>query len=264
MPIDVDPAWHETYFGETWLRVALNFPGKLADDEIDFAVRELGLEPGMRVLDMPCGHGRHSIELARRGVAVTGVDLSPASIRTAIETARDASLEALASFHVGDMRTFTSAEPANAVIVMQTSFGFMATDEQDLDVLRNVRKSLLPGGKLLIDSVSLFRVARTMIVPRRWERLEDGTLYIEEREYDFLAGRLIGRVELITPERDHFTMAQSVRIYTVPELDSMLRTAGYRIIGAYGGIDGSPYAFDSKRLIVIAERVDPAARAGHA
>src|SRR5262249_6572110 len=101
VPIEVDPAWHETNFGDSWLRVALNFPGGPAADEARFAAQVLGLGPGARVLDMPCGHGRHSVELARRGVAVTGVDSSAASIRLAIEAAKDGSLESLADFHVG-------------------------------------------------------------------------------------------------------------------------------------------------------------------
>ncbi|HET9894082.1 MAG TPA: class I SAM-dependent methyltransferase [Streptosporangiaceae bacterium] len=256
MQIEVDPAWHETNFGDNWLRVALNFPGPLAADEARFAAQVLGLRPGTRVLDMPCGHGRHSVELARLGVAVTGVDSSAASIRLAIEAAREGSLESLADFHVGDMRTFALDDPADAVIVMQTSFGFMATREEDLGILRNIRRSLVPGGKLLIDSVSPFRIARTMIVPRRWERLADGTIYAEEREYDFLAGRLAGRIELLTPEGERLTLAQSTRVYTLPELNAMMGAAGYRLTASYGGTDGSAYGFDSRRLIVVAERVE--------
>ena len=254
--MEVDPAWHETYFGDAWLRVALHVVGPVAADEASFAIRALGLEPGMRVLDMPCGHGRHSIELARRGVAVTGVDSSPAAIGLAIEAARDASLGALTCFQVGDMRTYALADPADAVIVMQTSFGFMATDEQDMQVLANISRSLVPTGRLLIDTISPFRLARTMIVPRRWERLDDGTVYTIEREHDFLAGRLLAKEELFTPAGEYFTMSRSVRIYTLPELAALLRAAGYQITGIYGGIDSSPYGFDSRRLIVTAARAD--------
>lgn len=257
MSIDVDPAWHETYFDDIWLRVAVNFGGPMAADEADFVRRALGLEARMRVLDMPCGYGRHSIELARRGIAVTGVDSSAASIRAAEDAARAASLGALACFKVGDMRTFAladPADPADAAIVLQDSIGLMASDEQNLQVLRNIRRSLVPGGKLLIDVVNLFQVIRAMIAPRQWARLDDGIVYAEEREYDFRAGRLLDKIELFTPEGGHFTRCSSVRIYTLPEFDAMLRAAGYQISETYGGFDGSPYGAESTLLIVVAER----------
>src|SRR5262249_4601871 len=160
-------------------------------DEADFVRRALRLEPGMRVLDMPCGYGRHSIELARGGVAVTGVDSSPASIRLAADAARDASLGALACFQVGDMRTFALADPADAVIVTQDSFGLMASDEENLQVLRNIGRSLVPAGKLLIDVVNIFGVISALTAPRTWARLDDGTMYAEEREYDYRTGKLL-------------------------------------------------------------------------
>lgn len=254
VPIEVDPSWHENYFDDIWLRVAVNFGGPMAAEEADFVCRALGLEAGMRVLDMPCGYGRHSIELARCGIAVTGVDSSPASIRVAADAARAASLGPLAGFQVGDMRTFALADPADAVIVLQDSIGLMADDEQNLQVLRNIRRSLVPGGKLLIDVVNLFHVIRAMIAPRQWARLADGTVYAEEREYDFRAGRLLDKIELFTPEGEHFTRSSSVRIYTLPEFDAMLRAAGYQISQTYGGFDGSPYGGESMLLIVVAER----------
>ena len=254
MPLEVDPAWHETYWDDIWLRVAVSFGGPAAATETEFARRALGLEPGMRVLDLPCGYGRHSLELARSGIAVTGVDSSPAAIRIATDSAKEASLEALACFQVGDMRTFALAEPADAVLVLQDSIGLMAGDEQNLQVLRNISRSLVPGGKLMIDVVSLFRVIRSLIAPRQWARLGDGTIYAEEREYDFRAGRLLDRIELFTPEGEHFTRTSSVRIYTLPEVDAMLRAAGFEITEACGGFDGSPYGAESRLLIVVAER----------
>ncbi len=254
MPIEVDPAWHETYFDDIWLRVAVAFGGPRAAGEAGFVRRALGLEPGMRVLDMPCGYGRHSIELARGGVAVTGVDSSPASVRLAADAARDASLGALARFQVGDMRTFALADPADAVIVTQDSIGLMASDEQNLQVLANIRRSLVPAGKLLIDVVNIFDVIASLTAPRQWARLGDGTIYAEEREYDVRAGRLLDKIEIYTPEGEHFTRSSSIRMYTLPEFEAMLRAAGYQITQAYGGFDGSPYEAGSTLLIVVAER----------
>ncbi len=154
------------------------------------------------------------------------------------------------------MRTFVNHDPVDAVIMMQTSFGFMETEDQDRAILRNIRQSIAPGGKLMIDVVSLFRLARTMAVPRRWERLDDGAIHLEERAYDFRTGRRITTIELFTPDGQHFKMSMSIRIYTLPELCGMLRGSGFRIIDAYGGYDGRSVSFDAKRTIVVAQRAD--------
>ncbi len=132
----------------------------------------------------------------------------------------------------------------------------MATEDEDLAILRNLRQSLAPDGKLLIDLVSLFRLARTMIVPQRWERLDDGTVHIEEREYDFRTGRRNVRVELFTPAGEHFEMSMSTRIYTLPEISAMLRSTGFEVIDAFGGFDSQPVSFESKRIIVLAQRTE--------
>jgi SAM-dependent methyltransferase len=253
--MEVNPAWHEGYWGDGWLRVALHFTGVSSENEAGFIERALSLRPGMHVLDLPCGHGRHSIELAKRGMKVTGIDVNPESIRIAADAARHESLDASLRFQVGDMRTVAVDDQVDAVIMMQTSFGFMETEEEDRLILQNIRRSLVPGGRLLMDMVSVFRLARTMIVPRRWERLDDGTVHIEEREYDFRSGRRITRVELFTPDGEHFEMSSSIRIYTLPELSALLAGAGYQVMETFGGYDGQPISFESKRLIVVAQRL---------
>jgi cyclopropane fatty-acyl-phospholipid synthase-like methyltransferase len=252
----VDPGWHEKYFGDDWLRIALHVTNVQTSAEVAFIMSALELSPGMAVLDMPCGHGRHSLELASHGLRVTGVDSSPESVRIARATSSQRGLGKAACFRDADMRHFTAESPVDAAIVMQTSFGFMENEEEDLQILRNIRESLAPGGRLLLDVVSIFRLARTMLVPRRWERLDDGTVHIEDRRYDFQRGRRDVTVELFTPGGEHRKMSHSIRIYSLPELSAMLGRAGYRVIGTFGGYDAQPYGFDSKRLIVLSQRVD--------
>jgi SAM-dependent methyltransferase len=63
----VDPRWFEGFFGEDWLRIALTLDDERTERQIDFVVEKLDLEPGARILDLACGHGRHSVRLAERG-----------------------------------------------------------------------------------------------------------------------------------------------------------------------------------------------------
>lgn len=256
MPIDVNPVWHETYFGDDWLHVVLNYPDMSTEKETDFIERELALKSGMHILDLPCGHGRHSIELASRGLRVTGVDLMPGSVRLATQAAQSqaSSFRFQPRFLVDDMRTFVADEPVDAAVVMQSSFGFMATDEQDAEILRNLRRSLVPGGQLLIDVVNPFRLARTMVVPKRWERLNDGTVRIEDREYDFRTGRRNEKLEFFTPDGRRGVLTLSIRIYTLPELIAMLHSTGFEVTGTFGGYDSEPLTFECRRLLVLARR----------
>lgn len=253
MTFRVSPDWHQSYFGAEWLRIATGVTAPDAEREMDFAVSALGLRPGDSVVDAPCGHGRHSVTLARRGFRVTGVDSSPESIELAVRNAQDAGCAELTRFTVADMRTVALDDLADAVLIMQTSFGFMATRHEDQRVLENMAGLLRSGGQLVLDVVNVFRVARTMIVPRRWERLADGTVHIEDRDYDFRTGRRNVKVELFTTDGRHLEMSHSIRLYALHELDEMLTAAGLRITATYGGYDGAPLGFETKRLIVVAE-----------
>jgi cyclopropane fatty-acyl-phospholipid synthase-like methyltransferase len=87
--VNADPNWFDGFFEQEWLdEIALHLPDERTQSQVDFVVERLGLEPGARVLDVACGHGRHSLELARRAFRVTGVDLSPRSLELAREAAQ--------------------------------------------------------------------------------------------------------------------------------------------------------------------------------
>ena len=89
-----DPDWFEGFFDEDYLRFAVDrYPAEATAAEVDFLISALALEPGTRVLDLACGHGRHSVELARHGCAVTGVDLSEPSLALAAARAAEAGVD---------------------------------------------------------------------------------------------------------------------------------------------------------------------------
>src|ERR671915_275095 len=86
--LDVDARWYEDFFGRDWLElVALRISDERTQAQVDFLVEALGVQPGARILDLACGHGRHSLELARRGYRVTGRDLSAPSLDVARDRA---------------------------------------------------------------------------------------------------------------------------------------------------------------------------------
>jgi SAM-dependent methyltransferase len=93
---EVDPRWYDGFFESGWLDY-VQPEHDVTLRQVDFLVEELALAPGNSVLDVACGRGRHSIELARRGFRVTGVDLSARSLEyslTGVRSGRAAHLPA--------------------------------------------------------------------------------------------------------------------------------------------------------------------------
>ena len=100
--IEADPRWYESFFDDDWLVIALGHDDQRTPEQVDAIVERLGLEPGARVLDVACGHGRHALRLAQRGLRVTGIDSSERSLAHARLAAADAGVEI--EYVQGDMR----------------------------------------------------------------------------------------------------------------------------------------------------------------
>src|SRR5207253_6457228 len=107
------------------------------------------LKDGVGVLDCPCGHGRHSLELARRGCRVTGIDISEYSLKLARESAQAAGLKI--DFRLGDMLELKNLPQCDAAITLGNAFGY-ADHAGMSQFARSVAAALRPGGRWLIDT----------------------------------------------------------------------------------------------------------------
>src|SRR5262249_30505555 len=124
--------------------------------EVDFLVDALALGKGDRVLDAGCGPGRHAIELARRGIHVTGIDVSPEFL----EIARAAATELPATFEERDIRTVDNQHEFDAVICLcQGGFGLLGGAD-DEDVVVRLARALKPNGRLALTAFSSYFVVR--------------------------------------------------------------------------------------------------------
>jgi len=105
------------------------------------------LHPPQRasVLDLCCGPGRHSLEFARHGFQVTGVDRTARYLDTARAAATREGLTV--EFVQGDMRHFQRPDAFDVALNLFTSFGYFEDEEDNLQVLRNLHESLAGCGK---------------------------------------------------------------------------------------------------------------------
>ncbi len=246
LPKRVRP-WWESFFGPDYLKQYEHIRTRTAA-EVDGLEKILHLRKGSRILDLACGAGRHSVELARRGHAVTGFDLSENLLRAAKEEAKRAKTKV--TFVRGDMRELRFRGAFDAVINMFSSFGYFESVEEDRKVLEGIARALKARGKFLMERFN--RESLAYELPQQgWRVGEDGSVILQEDSFDVLRGRYDTRQIVIDREgtREH---RGSVRAYTLPELKEMFDDAGLPIHRVLGGLDLSPYEARSRRLVLFA------------
>jgi SAM-dependent methyltransferase len=245
-----EPDWFGGFFDDDYLRFAVDrFPAEATAAEVDLLVAALDLEPGARVLDLACGHGRHSVELARRGFAVTGVDLSAPSLGLAAAGAAGAGVDV--RFERADMRRIGFEAEFDAVVNMFTAFGYFEDADNRL-VLDRVAAALAPGGAFLMEIVNPVSVF-ARFEARGWHGLSDGTLVLEERVYDARRGRFETCWTFVRGgERRERRFSH--RAYTAPELAAMTAAAGLEVEQLWGGLDGSALEMGSRRIVELARK----------
>src|SRR5690349_10738843 len=148
--------------------------------EVDLLIRNTGLKCNDRILDLCCGQGRHTLELARRGFQyVTGLDRSRYLIRLARKRAKQYNLQV--SFHEGDVRKFRLDDGKfHGVCILGNSFGYFERPEDDLAVLEAVKRTLVLGGKLVIDLMD-GEWMRRHFEPHSWEWVDQKHFVCRER-----------------------------------------------------------------------------------
>ncbi|MBM3237662.1 methyltransferase domain-containing protein [Candidatus Poribacteria bacterium] len=246
-------AWYHTFFDEDYLKFWGFFttPDR-TQREVDFILQVLALPQGSRLLDLCCGQGRHALEVARRGYQVVGLDLSETLLRHARKQAKEQNLSM--EFVHSDMRRIPFEDEFNAVVNLFTAFGYLEEDEEDEKVIQAVAKALKAGGKFLIDLQNHERLMRDFS-RSHFTELPDGSLCLEEGDFDILTGRIKTRWLLVNEKGERKERTSTLRIYTFTELHRMLKSAELQVKQVFGGFDDSDYKMDSKRMIVLAEKL---------
>jgi SAM-dependent methyltransferase len=245
-----DPPWHEDPQFWVGLRDGI-FDEQLwanADSEIDQLLALVTLPKGAAVLDIPCGPGRHLLPLARRGFQLCGVDLSQAYLAEAQKRAADARVTI--ELILADMREFVRPESFELAICMYTSFGYSGDPQQDAKVLKNLYRSLRPGGRLVLELVT--KETAVASGPHAYP-VSEGRRIVEQAELMEHGAIIQRRWQLQGPGVDRSWLAWH-RLYSVDELHTMLRRAGFSHSHLYGALDGRAFTPAGDGAVLIAER----------
>ena len=217
--------------------------------EADFLQTNLRLPPLANVLDVPCGNGRLSLELAARGFQLTGVDISEGFLEEARSAA--AKLQLKITFEHREMRDLPWQGGFDGVFCFGNSFGFL-DDDGNADFLKAIYHVLKPGRRFVLDAAS---VAEN-ILPKFQERSETqigDIIFKEENRYDHILSRLDTEYTFIRNGKVEQRFG-SHRIYTYRELCRLLETVGFVVTETYGSLSQEPFKFGSQQLFVVATK----------
>ncbi len=243
--------WWRSYFDAGYLR-EYEPMFNLTEDRRQVArlLDLLALPSGARVLDCPCGQGRHAHLLAEAGFDVDGIDFSA----PLIDAARGRGTGRTLRYRRGDMRRLPAGWSGrfDAVVNLFTSFGFFADPRDDATVLREFARVLKPGGVLLWHGGDRDGVM-AKFVSRDWWTTADGTLVAQERSFDPLSGFLTvescWRGPRLSEDRTH-----RIRLYTPTQLADLMRDAGLIVEQAFDSFSTHPLGRRSSEMMLLARK----------
>jgi len=237
--------WWESWFGEEYLELYPHRDLASARREVAFALAHLDPDP-MPLLDLCCGSGRHSLRFAEKGFPPVGLDYSAPLLELARARGQDLRLVR------GDMRALPFAQRAfRSVVNFFTSFGYFLRETDNVAVVTEIERVLVPGGRFLCDTFGRdYVIAR--LVPEE-NRSTAEREYRIRRRWNPETRRVEKEIE-VRHGGSTAVFRESVRAYTAEELTAMFRGAGLVVEAAWGDFEGGPAGSDSPRLIVLARK----------
>jgi ubiquinone/menaquinone biosynthesis C-methylase UbiE len=227
--------------------------------EVNQITRLLELDSSQHILDCPCGYGRHSLELLRRGIQVTGVDINPYFISLIENQVRREGLNDRATFLVGDMRRIPVGDnEVDKAMNVFTSLGFFYSELENAMVLKEFYRTLKPGGKLLVHlDFNYFRIIHSSWEEREQRPLKDGSTLFVNDSYDTSTRRIYGQWEIVpSGGGTSYERYYSWRVYSPEELTALLTECGFVNVMFLGDLDESIEKLDehSTETVILAEK----------
>ena len=250
--------WYESLFENYARRYDEESFTKGTLGECDFIEKELNHNKSLKVLDIGCGTGRHSIELTKRGYQVTGIDLSESQINRANEKAREENLQI--DFLVHDARSLPFKNDFDvAIMLCEGGFPLMETDEMNFEILQNASKALKPKGKFIFTTLNgLFPVFHSVEKFHQSTNEEDDAVY-HSNTFDFMTFRDHNITEATDDDGNKKVLECNERYYVPSEITWLLKSLDFKKIDIFGARLGEfsrEHKLTTKdfEMLVIAER----------
>ena len=245
---NINNTFFKGIYKDAWKR---SIPPGLTAAEVDFIQEISSLKDGDNILDIMCGYGRHSIELANRGINVTAVD----NLETYIDEIKSKAKE-----HKLEIKTIQSDllivdlnnQLFDAAICMGNSFNFF--DKEDAtSILKNLSKHIKPRGTIIINSWMIAEIAIKHFQEKSW--LEAGGFkFILDYTFLFHPSRIESEQTIIAPDETIETIKGIDYIFTLDELESMFQDAGFKTMALYSTPRKRKFRMGDTQIYIVAER----------
>lgn len=218
--------------------------------EIDFIESMMNLPAGARLLDVGCGFGRHSVELAKRGYDVVGIDPALAMIAAARKRAQETAV--FPQFHQARAETFVTEESFNAAICLFTTLGQISIHGENSKLLQRVHDVLLPGGWFVVEVPQRKTAVRQL---KANEQFGAGKRYTAvTRQYDPASQTVTEYFQRVAPEAtQNYTLRY--RLYSQLELAALMQQAGFTVQAAYGNYEGAPLTAEHSMMLMVGRKI---------
>jgi 2-polyprenyl-3-methyl-5-hydroxy-6-metoxy-1,4-benzoquinol methylase len=226
--------------------------------ECDFIEKELNFDRSLRILDIGCGTGRHSIELAKRGYNITGIDLSESQLKRAKEKAASENLKIQFLRHdARDLHFFSEFDVA--IMICEGGFPLMETDEMNYDILKSINRSLKPESKFIFTTLNgLFPLFHSVEKIHNSTSDEDNVTF-RSNTFDLMTFRDFNITEIKDDLGNKKILECNERYYVPSEITWLLRSLGFKKIDIYGAKLGAfsrndKLTTEDFEMLVIAEK----------
>ena len=219
--------------------------------EIDFVLNQVQPVPGARFLDVGCGPGRHSLELARRGYQVLGIDPSPEMVASAQQAAEQAKAVPSPVFIQARGEEFITQQPFDAAICLFTTLGQMDSAGDNASLIRGVYQALMPAGFFIVEVPNRDYVLSNL---KHTERFGDSENYTEvERQIDLQSNAVTEIFSVVSPQETCQYILR-YRIYSPVDLRALLRVAGFEVLALFGNYNQAILRPGSPIILVVARK----------
>ena len=250
--------WYETLFenyAKTYEKESFT-QGTIG--ECNFIEQELNYDKSLRILDVGCGTGRHSIELTKRGYSVTGVDLSESQLALARENAAKENFKI--DFQKHDARNLPFSKEFNAAIMLcEGGFPLMETDEMNFEILKSVTKSLKDKSKFIFTTLNgLFPLYHSVEKFCAATSMGDNATY-RSNTFDLMTFRDHNITEVVDDSGNKMSLECNERYYVPSEITWLLKSLGYKKTDIFGAKLGAfsrndKLTTEDFEMLVVAEK----------